>query len=186
MGLSLLWQQDWVISITTFKNLCPWALARCPLWQHLYCQLYSQGHECKSSVRRGLIPFCFLWPMKCVLPCCCYTVVNNTEKKGGDSGCYCIFKICKEKQVILETTNQCSVCAYKVSFKSEVKSLYLARCWLRYITFLLQNKISNTNFPCIQVWDFVCKEIKAQANVGLPGYCPARCTALIWDEICAI
>lgn len=182
MGLRLLWQQNWVISITTFKNVCPWALASHPLCQHLYCQLYSQGHECKSSVRKGLSTFWFLWPMKCVLLCCCYTVVNNTEK--GDSGWYCIFKISKEKHVILDTTNQCSV--YKVSSKSEAKSLYLARCWLRYAPFLLQNKISNTNFPCIQVWNFLYKEIKAQANTNLPGYCPALCVALTWDESCAV
>lgn len=74
---------------------------------------------------------------------------------------------------------------YKVSCKSEAKSLQLTKCWLKYINFFLQNKISDSNFPCIQVQDFVFKGIKARANMSLAGYCPILCTALTWDETCA-
>lgn len=48
--------------------------------------------------------------------------------------------------------------------------------------FFPQNKIINSNFPCIQVQDFVCKGIKAQANISLPEHCPAPCIASTWDE----
>lgn len=39
--------------------------------------------------------------MKCLLPCCHCAVIHNTEK--GNSGCYCVFRILKQKNVIPET-----------------------------------------------------------------------------------
>lgn len=81
VGLRLLWKQDLVIQITTFKNQCPWAPASPQLCQHLYCQLYSQSHKCKSSVRRGLSPFWFygLWNVCCPAATAQWYV---TQKRG--------------------------------------------------------------------------------------------------------